>query len=614
MSQISAQLTAAELGAVLTLTGNTGGAVAPDGSGNINIVGSGAITVTDNPGTNKLTISGTTDSSSFVTNSGTAIPVAGVLNVLDSQGTAIFSGSGNTITHTYEDGSSNLVLGDINVGHSGSFNTGLGAAVFADITLANGNTCIGYGAGHDLTVGSYNTIVGYAPETPTTGSSNIYIGSTVNVGGGNESNTCRIGYQTGSGTAQINATYICGIDGVNVGSVAKVVTEAGNKLGTAVITAGTGVTITPSANVITIATAGSVSNSFVTNSGTAVPVAGVLNVLDSQGTAIFSGSGNTITHTYVDSNTNVILGTTKSAGLTGSFNVGIGSGVFPIATSATSNSAFGNAALSDITSGELNCAFGTNCMTDLATANENCAFGANTLNAIISGSSNCAMGGSALNEITTGVGNSCFGTNAGEHFATSDSYNICVGYNVTGTSGQSNVMRLGATSGTEAISATYISGIAGVNVGSVATVVTESGNQLGTAVITAGTGITITPSANAITISTTTATDTWSIITASQTAAVNQGYFCNASGTLALALPAVSAVGSIIEVTNENNAAGIQFTQAAGQQIFFGTASTTLGATGTLTSTALGDSLKMVCGVANTTWRVISSIGNWTVA
>ena len=40
-----------------TITGNSGGVVSPDGVDNINIVGSGVITVTGNPGTNTLTIS-----------------------------------------------------------------------------------------------------------------------------------------------------------------------------------------------------------------------------------------------------------------------------------------------------------------------------------------------------------------------------------------------------------------------------------------------------------------------------------------------------------------------------------------------------------------------------
>jgi hypothetical protein len=104
----------------------------------------------------------------------------------------------------------------------------------------------------------------------------------------------------------------------------------------------------------------------------------------------------------------------------------------------------------------------------------------------------------------------------------------------------------------------------------------------------------------------------WSVITANQTAAINHGYICNKAGTLALALPAVAAVGSIIEVTGMNNALGWEVTQAAGQQIFIGTASTTIGVAGSLASSATRDSIRMVCIIANTTWNVISSIGNIT--
>jgi hypothetical protein len=106
---------------------------------------------------------------------------------------------------------------------------------------------------------------------------------------------------------------------------------------------------------------------------------------------------------------------------------------------------------------------------------------------------------------------------------------------------------------------------------------------------------------------------TWSIITVDQTAAVGHGYFCNKAGTLALALPASSVVGDVIEVANQNTALGIQFTQAAGQQIQIGSSNTTLGVAGTLTSSAVGDTLKIVCYTANTIWRVTSMVGNWSV-
>ena len=44
-------------GDILNLTGNTGGAIAPDGGGNINIVGAGGVSVAGNAGAHTLTIS-----------------------------------------------------------------------------------------------------------------------------------------------------------------------------------------------------------------------------------------------------------------------------------------------------------------------------------------------------------------------------------------------------------------------------------------------------------------------------------------------------------------------------------------------------------------------------
>jgi hypothetical protein len=84
---------------VETITGNTGGPVGPDGLDNINIVGDGTtVTITGNPGTNTLTVSTIgTDATSFPTDSGTAIPIAGVLNIVGGDGITV-SGASNTVT------------------------------------------------------------------------------------------------------------------------------------------------------------------------------------------------------------------------------------------------------------------------------------------------------------------------------------------------------------------------------------------------------------------------------------------------------------------------------------------------------------------------------------
>lgn len=109
---------------------------------------------------------------------------------------------------------------------------------------------------------------------------------------------------------------------------------------------------------------------------------------------------------------------------------------------------------------------------------------------------------------------------------------------------------------------------------------------------------------------------TWTIITADQTAAVNNGYICNKGSALLLTLPATAAAGDIIEVTGINTALGWKIVQNANQQIFFGNTSTTLGATGFLQSAAIRDSVRLVCVVAgaSSVYNVLSSVGNITVS
>jgi hypothetical protein len=133
------------------------------------------------------------------------------------------------------------------------------------------------------------------------------------------------------------------------------------------------------------------------------------------------------------------------------------------------------------------------------------------------------------------------------------------------------------------------------------------------ATLTAGTGVTIANGAGSITVNAVGGGLTWSVVTVNATFSVNTGVIANKAGTLAMALPTTSAVGDMLRITGINTATGWQITQAAGQQIFFGTSSTTAGAGGSLTSTAIRDSIELVCVVANLTWNVLSSIGNITV-
>lgn len=105
---------------------------------------------------------------------------------------------------------------------------------------------------------------------------------------------------------------------------------------------------------------------------------------------------------------------------------------------------------------------------------------------------------------------------------------------------------------------------------------------------------------------------TWQTIGASQALLNDSGYICTNGGVLALSLPAVSAVGKIIEVTLDGSTS-YSITQGANQSIRLGIQSTTAGVGGSLTSSGQGDSIRMVCSVANLKWNVISSIGNLVI-
>jgi hypothetical protein len=145
-------------------------------------------------------------------------------------------------------------------------------------------------------------------------------------------------------------------------------------------------------------------------------------------------------------------------------------------------------------------------------------------------------------------------------------------------------------------------------------VIGSTSNPPAAGTITAGTGISISNGANSITIAATGGGVTWTVVTAStQAMAVNNGYVANYSGTCVMTLPATAAVGSLFWVTGMNTALGWKIAQNAGQQIFFGTSSTTSGTGGSLASVNIYDSVLLLCNVANNSFIVLDSVGNITV-
>lgn len=134
------------------------------------------------------------------------------------------------------------------------------------------------------------------------------------------------------------------------------------------------------------------------------------------------------------------------------------------------------------------------------------------------------------------------------------------------------------------------------------------------ATLSAGSGISITNGNNSITIATTGSGQAWVDVTgASQTLAANTGYLSDRAGAVAFTLPASSTYGDVIEIVGVQGSWSV--TQAANQQIKFGSSASTLGAGGSIASTNAGDCIRMVATNtgASSVWRVVSSVGNITI-
>lgn len=105
----------------------------------------------------------------------------------------------------------------------------------------------------------------------------------------------------------------------------------------------------------------------------------------------------------------------------------------------------------------------------------------------------------------------------------------------------------------------------------------------------------------------------WSVITADlNPAVVNTGYIVNLGTLVTVTLPSTAAVGSVIRITGLG-AGGWKLAQPASTVIHFGSSVTTTGTGGYLQSNQDHDAVELVCAVANTTWIVVSSVGNITV-
>src|SRR5271156_5462039 len=181
------KLEAGGLSALNELTGNTGGAIQSDGSGNINIIsGIPGFSFDGNPGTNTITLNSSIggDAIQEITgNTGGAVSASlGNINFVgDNVGITIVGDPGtNTLvasligggdaagTFPTDFGTANASGGVLNInagnaalnaGASVSF-SGTGNTVELNVTDVNDNTIIGFGAGNNALTGTNNTALG----------------------------------------------------------------------------------------------------------------------------------------------------------------------------------------------------------------------------------------------------------------------------------------------------------------------------------------------------------------------------------------------------------------------------------------------------------------------
>lgn len=109
---------------------------------------------------------------------------------------------------------------------------------------------------------------------------------------------------------------------------------------------------------------------------------------------------------------------------------------------------------------------------------------------------------------------------------------------------------------------------------------------------------------------------TWSTVTGTGQNApsnISSGYITNNAGLVTVILPVTAPIGTEISIAGLG-AGGWELGQNGSQLIHFGNQVTTTGINGKLDSTNRYDSVTVVCTVANTTWSVVSSVGNLTVA
>lgn len=627
--------------AIQTLTADVGGPVGPT-AGNVDILGGANINTSGNPGASSITVN--LDESIFQPNT----------NALGTQG--LYALGGNRFLHNFGVSSSTYVGQDAgNLTNTASFNTGVGSLALTTVTTGGLNTAIGSGSLRNLTTGVLNVGIGSAAFTNLdTGLRNVGIGSgvlqqlvsgsdNIAIGDGagqqyttNESNNILIGNDGTIGDNDLirigtpgihNSAFVSGIYNTVIGATSGVVQidnnhQLGSSNGTdgqLLIGGGTGpvwnvitslagtITILNGPNSINIEVADSIATQYDTDSGSAVPAVGVLNVFGNHGINT-SGAGNTVTialdntitlgdlavvtagndaltitsgdltlsGTGVNAAANINLPGTDVTGAQGviTFNgnpwlhlrgltvnnifIGFNSGNF--INTSTANIGVGQGTLFDVTTGSTNLGVGHLALGDLTSGNTNEAFGGQALASVTIGDDNLSVGSLSLSNLIDGSNNLAVGQGAGTAYTGTESSNIIIGSNA-GVLGESNVLRIGVDgNGVGQQDTCFIAGILNNPINGQFVSIDPNTGQLGVqinSIFFSGSGTTVgAVTADIITISLAATPATWNLeasvsaFESSTPAGAAYQLFTGARTNGA----AATAIGSVDQVVNEDAA------------------------------------------------------------
>lgn len=375
-----------------------------------------------------------------VTDSGTAVPSSGTLNILGGSNIGT-TATGNTVTVNLDSTISvsgiTVTAGNILVTNPGTISvTGSGtiSTINGDILTAAGDL---YAATGDIIAGAGNITAAVGTISATTGP--IVAGTTI---------TATTGITSSSGN--ISAP----LGQVNAGTT---------------MTAGTGITAT-TGNVVVTAGNLVMPSSYNAGATSGVIRFGANRVLTTNGT------------------TNLFLGVnTANTTLSGTNNVVLGSSSFTAATTSQGNVLVGNSIMTTAAAGaDGNCVIGNSAFT-IGTGGNNCIMGISAAAVATTASGgNTIIGNNAAYDSGAGLGlvsgtqNTLVGYTAGSAYRSNESGNIILGDN-DGVVGESGVTRIGNDTGTVTAKC-FIRGIRGVttDINDAVAVLIDSAGQLGT--------------------------------------------------------------------------------------------------------------------------------------